>query len=206
MRTNRHPFAAAIAGASLLAGAGIAAADDDARGDSGITLVATAGVEDFTGHTMRQTSNLGGLWGVHTAIGVQKYVSLEAAYVGSASKINAPLGNDAATLVGTTFQGIARITPLPDLAIRPYAFFGGAWRHYEVAGEDFTTAASGMIDSTDLFQLPVGAGVAYQYGAVVADMRFTYRQTAGESLLLERDGEEATMNTWGVTAGLGFEF
>jgi hypothetical protein len=155
---------------------------------------------------MRHTSNANGVWAIHTDVEIQRYVSLEAGYLGSAAKINAPLGNNAATLVGSTFEAIGRLTPLPDSRIQPYAFFGAAWRHYDVAGQDFTTSDTGMSDSTDLFQIPVGAGLAYRYGAMIGDARFTFRPSTGDGLVLEPDGDDATMNTWGISAGLGYEF
>lgn len=205
MRIYRPTFVLAFA--TLLLGAGIASADEaEPEARSGITFTAGGGVEDFAGQSMRDSSNLNGLWAVHAAVEVQRHVTLEAGYIGTAAKINAPIGNDAATLVGSTFEAIGRLSPLPDAVIKPYAFFGAAWRHYEVGGEDFTTADFGMEDSDDLFQIPVGAGLGYRYAGLVVDARFTYRPTTGESLLLESDGEYAPMETWGMSAALGYEF
>lgn len=208
MRTlQKHVFGLALASASLFVGAGVAAAEDeDENAGTGITVTAGGGVEDFAGHTMRHTSNANGIWAIHTGVEVQKYVALEAGYLGSAAKINAPLGNAAATLVGTTFEAIGRLTPLPDSALQPYGFFGAAWRHYDIAGESFTTSDAGMNDSDDLFQIPVGVGLGYRYGSLVGDARFTYRPSVGESMVIESDGEYATMNSWGLAGGVGYEF
>jgi hypothetical protein len=155
---------------------------------------------------MRHTSNANGLWAIRTDVAVQRYVYLEAGYVGTAAKVNAPLGNTAATLVGSTFEAIGKLSPLSKSALKPYAFFGAAWRHYDIAGEDFTTSDAGMDDSDDLFQIPVGAGLGYRRSGFIADARFTFRASAGESMIVESDGEYAPMHTWGVSAGLGYEF
>lgn len=208
MHSNRkHLVELIIAGASVLAAGGVAVADDvEKEARSGISVTAVGGVEDFAGHTMRHTSNLNGLWSVHTAVDVQRYVALEAGYIGTASRISSPIGEDAATLLGSTFEAIGRLSPLPDQRLQPYAFFGAAWRHYDVTGADFTTSDAGMNDSDDLLQIPVGAGVAYRYGALVGDARFTFRPSTGAELVLEDDGGYANMNTWGIAGGLGYEF
>ena len=210
MRTiQRCGIELVVASLSLIAASAVAVADDgdedeDAR--TGISVTAGGGFEDYAGHTMRQTSNSTGAWAIRTAVEVQRYVSLEAGYIGSASEVNAPLGNDAATLVGTTFEAIARLTPLPDEQLRPYAFLGAAWRHYEVPGVDMTTADFGMNDSDELLQIPFGAGVESRYQGIIADARVTFRPSTGASLVLESDGGYATMTSWGFHVGLGYEF
>jgi len=190
-------------GTSLLAGA---AAAEETEARSGVRLIVGAGVEDFVGDTMRQTSNMNGNWGLHAAFDLQKHFVLEAGYIGTASQINAPIGNTEATLVGTTFEALGRLMPLPEQSVRPYAFLGAAWRRYDVTGESFTTADAGMNDSTDLLQLPVGAGVEYEKGGFIADARFTFRPSAGGELVLEDKGEYASMHTWGLNAAVGYEF
>ena len=192
----------ACAFSTLLVG-GVAFADGNQ--DVGIKVTAGGGVEDFVGHTMRHASNASGMWGIHAGIDLQKYVSVEAGYQGSASKINAPLGNAAETLMGTTIEGIARATAWPDSKFEPYAFFGAAWRHYGVSGSP-TLADSGMNSTNDLFQVPVGAGLSYKMGKWVADSRFTYRPSVNQSLIKESDGNYAIMDTWSVGAGLGYKF
>jgi hypothetical protein len=209
MRTlSKTLFTLAVASTTLVAGVGVAVADDDEDDRSGISLTAGGGVEGFTGESMRDTSEVNGLWGVHGAVDFERYfVGIEAGYLGSAAKITAPLGNaNDATLLGSTVEAIGKVSPLPDLIVQPYAFVGAAWRHYDVTGEDFTTAATGMADADDVFQIPFGAGLGYREGGLVVDARFTYRQTQYEDLVLETDGDTAMMDTWGVTAGLGYEF
>jgi hypothetical protein len=87
-----------------------------------------------------------------------------------------------------------------------WSLFGAGWRHYDVVGESFTTSDAGMSDSDDLLQLPVGAGLSYRRGGIIGDARFTYRPTLGEDMVLEPDGDYATMDSWGVTAGVGYQF
>jgi hypothetical protein len=208
MRTiQKRGLEVAVVGLSLLAGTTVALADEGEEDTgTGITVTAGGGFEDYVGHTMRHTSNGTGAWAIRTAVELQQYVTLEAGYIGSAAKVNAPLGNEAATLVGTTFEAIGRLTPLPDEGIRPYAFFGAAWRRYDVSGADLTTADSGMNDSDDLFQIPFGAGVESRYQSYVADLRVTFRPSTAEDLVLESDNEYASMNSWGINAAFGYEF
>jgi hypothetical protein len=207
MRTFKHAVGLVFASTTLVAGYGPAIADDpEAR--TGISVTAAGGVEDFAGDRMRDQTDVNGLWGIHGAYDVQDFVAVEAGYLGSAATVSAPLGDTEATLLGTTVEAIARATPLPDSPVKPYAFVGAAWRHYDVTGEDFTTSDAGMADSDDLFQIPFGAGVGYQYAGWIADARFTFRASTDAELVLEDNSSNdfANMNTWGVTAGIGYEF
>lgn len=195
----------ATAAATLLVSAGQAAAGPDEE-TGWFSITAGGGIEDFAGETMRDTSGTNGLWSLQAAVGVQRYLAVEAGYTGTAAQINAPIGNTEATLVGSSVDAIGRVTPIPGSDLQPYAFLGAGWRHYDVVGESFTTSDAGMSDSDDLLQLPVGAGLSYRRGGIIGDARFTYRPTLGEDTVLEPDGDYATMDSWGVTAGVGYQF
>jgi hypothetical protein len=182
---------------------GGAAADDRA---SGFAVTATGGVEEFVGRTMKDTSGVTVTWGVRAAAAVQRVVVVEAGYHGSAASVHAPIGNDDATLVGSTFEAIARATPMPGEPVQPYGFIGAGWRHFEVSGATFTTADSGMRDATDIVAVPVGAGILYPIGRALADVRFTYRYGFDEALVLESGGAYAAMTTWTLDAGVGYRF
>jgi hypothetical protein len=207
MRT-KHVFGFAIATTSLIAGAGVAAAQEaDEEERSGFAIIASGGVEDFSGETMRDTSDVSGIWGIRADYTYESLVGIEAGYLGTAANVNAPIGGTSATLVGSTVEALAKVM-VPDLPVQPYAFVGAAWRRYDVVGEEFTTSDAGMDDSDDVFQIPLGAGVGYRYRGLVADARFTFRPTTGEDLVITdtRNEEFAPMHTWGVSAGLGYEF
>lgn len=201
MRNAPKLLSLAIAGLATLAGN---AAAEEPR--SGVMVMAGGGIEEYVGKTMKDTSDVSGNWALRAAVDVQRFVALEAGYLGSASAINAPIGNDDATLLGSTFEALGRVTPTPEEPIQPYAFIGAGWRHFEVSGETFTTADSGMRDAADIFALPVGAGLLYRERGLLADVRFTYRYGVGDELVLESDGDYAPMTTWGFNAGIGYEF
>lgn len=195
---------------AIVALPGVAAAQDETELMTGIGVAISVGggVEDFTGEDMRDTSDPGGLWDIRAVVGTRSYLGFEAGYVGTAAAVDAPLGGETATLLGTTVEALARTNFLPDSAIQPYAFLGAAWRRYDVQGEDFTTSDSGMADTDDLFQIPVGAGLGYRYSNIIADARFTFRLATGEDLVVqdEADDEFAAMHTWGVSGRVGYEF
>jgi hypothetical protein len=50
--------------------------------------------------------------------------------------------------------------------------------------------------------VPYGGGLAFAYGAFMADARFTYRQTYYNDLM--RTG--GNLNSWGVGGQAGFAF
>lgn len=189
-------------------GVGVAVADEGTEERTGISVVAGGGIEDWFDNTMRDTSNTNGTWAVHGALEVQKYFTLEAGYIGSASMVNAPIGNTSATLVGTTVEALARVSPMPDAVLSPYAFVGAAWRRYDVSGESFTTSDSGMSDSDDLFQVPFGAGLGYRTSGFLVDARLSFRPSIDGELVVDdpQDDSYRSLMTWGLSGGVGYEF
>jgi hypothetical protein len=202
----------AAAAATFSAGS-LASADDvsDVVETYGLALSVGGGVEDFSGEEMRDNTSIAGMWDARALIGSKSYLAFEAAYVGSASTIDAQFGGDSATLIGTTVEALIRGNLLPNGPVQPYAFVGGAWRRYNVAEADFSTSDAGISDSDDLLMIPVGAGVGYRYEGFVADARFTFRFASDNELLLE-DGastgsdDYATMHAWSAGARVGYEF
>ncbi len=205
-------------GALLVAGAGVAAADDNDDADDwtryGMSVSVGAGVQDFTNDQMQETTDMGGLWDLRVAFGTTSPVGLEAAYIGSATPINTVFGPEQdATLIGTGAEGLARVNIIPLGVVTPYAFGGLAWQRYDVTGADFRTADTGIEDEDTLLEVPVGAGLAFRPYGFLADARFTYRAALGEDLVIADDRDpietndtKAGMDTWGVSARLGVEF
>ncbi len=144
-------------------------------------------------------------------LGTRSYLGFEAGYLGTATGVYAPLGGEDAVLVSSTVEALARANFIARGAFQPYAVIGAGWRRFDVAQEDFSTASAGMNDTDDELVIPMGAGLAYRYGSLLADARFTFRVATEESLVLE-DGAAATsddyapMHTWGVTTRIGYEF
>ena len=195
----RHEIGMALAlGCALARGA--AAEEPETRGAS---VSAVGGFEDFDAYGMRHASRLNGMWGVRGAVAVDPRLWIEAGYLGSACGLEAPMSGVDAILVGTTFEVLGRLTAWPGARVRPYAFFGVSWRHYDVTGADFTAPVEGMHDSDELLQVPMGVGIEYHLGAIVIDARFTFRATAEESFLVE-DDDYAAMDTWGLQGAVGY--
>jgi hypothetical protein len=184
----------------------------------GVQVVLGAGVQGFTDQDMRSTTTTGGLWDARAVIGTRTPIAFEGAYVGTAQGIDSRFGNDvSATLIGTGFEGALRLNLIPFENVTPFAFAGLGWKRYDVRGADFTTADTGINDEDNLLEIPLGGGIGYRYAGMAFDARFTYRAAAGEDLVITDDSppSETTgdpdsgalgLDTWGVSANLGWEF
>jgi len=218
---------------TLAAGAASAAADDDytttttvppptttttvtttsaPMTDFGVSVMAGGGVQDFASSRMTDTTDPGGMWDIRAVVGSSAYIGGEAAYTGSAQKIQPVFGNQSeGNLIGTGLEADLRVNALPLYAVTPYAFAGLGWRRYDVTGEDFSTSDTGINDSDDQLEVPLGAGVQYHRSGFIADARFTYRVATYEDMVVSdqsraRTEDPADMDTWGVAAHLGYEF
>jgi len=206
-----------LIGAALLFGGSIADADPYVPPSQyGIGVVLGGGVQDFTNSDMRSTTTPGGNWDVRAMVGTRSPIAIEAAYIGSAQGIESRFGTAvSATLIGTGLEADLRVNLIPFENITPFGFAGLGWKRYDVRGEDFTTADTGIRDDDQLLEIPLGAGVGYRYAGLSVDARFTYRVAAGEDLVVAADVNNPDvdtnagslgMDTWGVGANLGMEF
>jgi hypothetical protein len=200
--------------ASALAAGNAVAQDYDDDGDDaesglvtkyGLSITAGGGVAGFTDETLRDTADVGGTWDVRAAFGTHYPIALEAGYIGSAQSIDAVGLDTDAVLVGTAFEGLARVNLLPQDRFNPYFFGGAAWRRYDVTNADTNT--SDVSETDNLLEIPVGIGVNYRLSGFVADARGEFR-IAGEEDLIRTDlgADNARMHTWSASAKLGYEF
>lgn len=215
----RETTSVMIGGALVLASASAAAQEIEVEIDEdepttviGVAVTAGGGVTDFVEEGVRDTTGVGGMWDVRVVIGTRTFLAFEAAYTGSASMLESrlPLDEDA-TLIGTGLEGAVRVNALPGEPLTPYAFAGIGWKRYDVSGDAFQMADTGIDDRDDLVEVPLGVGGAYRYESFVADARFTYRLTFEEDLVAERPLDEAdeaalALDTWAVSARVGYEF
>lgn len=176
----------------------------------GIALSLGGGVSGFTNDVMRDTTNDGGSWGVRATIGTRFPVALEAEYIGSAQSIDALGLDDDALLVGNGLQAAARINIL-DYNVQPFVFGGVAWRHYELARDDFNT--SDIRNSDNVMEIPVGAGFAWKYRGFMVDVRGEYRRAFFEDMVPEfvdtgipSDTDGASMHRYGAFGSIGYAF
>ena len=175
----------------------------------GFGLAVGGGVDDFVGDALRETTDIGGSWLVRLTIGTRLPVAFEGSYFGSAQSIEAlGLDNDA-ILVGNGLQGAARINILSDYSVQPFIYGGAAWRHYDLTNVSFNT--SDVQDSDDVFEVPVGVGIAGYISGFMADVRAEYRGVWGTDLIPSIDGnDEGALigegDRWGVTGNIGVAF
>lgn len=187
----------------------------DERMETGIGVAVTlgGGVMGFTDGTMRDTtSDIGGLWDLRVTLGSHIPLGLELSYLGSATNVDGlPTGQEG-TLIGTTVEGALRFNILPHATFNPYLFAGVGYQRYDVTDVNVRLSDSGMADEDNLIEFPMGAGLSYRVGGLVADLRGTFRATTDEDLVLEdppgTDAELnfAEMHTWQASAALGYEF
>jgi hypothetical protein len=212
-----------LAGLAVVATPAVAAADEGTKpfnyswsdsklaSDVGISTMLGGGVTGFTDQTMRDTvtSNVGGLWDLRVTLGSHTPLAIDVGYIGTAANINALIGEQSGTLVGTTFEGAVRYNVMPHYLFTPYAFAGVGWQRYDVTGGAFSTSDSGMADSDNSVVYPMGVGFAYRHPTgLVADLRGTFRASSNAGLVLESAGSSnfAPLHTWEASGAIGYEF
>jgi hypothetical protein len=191
--------------------------DDDASDDHLITRIGMAatvggGVVDFLDGEARDLGDMGGAWEARLTVGTRLPVAIEAAYVGSVHNIDA-LGLDtSAVLLGTAVETDLRVN-FTTWMLQPYVFGGIGYTRYNVSNEDFNT--SSVNDQEEMGHIPVGAGLGYQFGGLLVDLRGTVRPAFQDDLVDEAateddpldDTDTATdLDTWSVAARVGWEF
>jgi hypothetical protein len=187
--------------------------DDRMQSGIGISTTLGGGVTGFTDKTMRDTtSSTGGLWDLRVTLGSHIPLALDISYLGSATNINGLPGGQSGTLIGTTVEGALRYNILPHAVWNPYVFGGVGWQRYDVTQTHVSLSDSGMNDHDNLVEFPVGAGLSYRVGGLVADLRGTFRATTEQNLVLKTpslsptSGDFAAMHTWEASAAVGYEF
>jgi len=206
-----------FAAASLFAARTAAAQDADdfwPASQYGIELSAGGGVESFSHQQMRNETSPAGLWDLRAVVGTRSPIAVEGAYTGTAQRIDAVIGNQTGTLVGTGLSGDLRVNLMPMEMVTPYAFGGLGWKRYDVTNANFTTADTGVASSDDLLEIPLGGGLSLRDRGVTADARFTYSVATGQNLVINNNGDQpvstdrgsANMDNWSVSARIGTEF
>jgi len=173
----------------------------------GAAVLVGGGYEDFVNNNLRGMTGGGGAWNARLVSGLRQTMGVEAAYVGSARSIDGVGLGSNATLMSNGVEGLARGNVPIELGERsvlePFVFLGLGWQHYRLRGTDNTGLAT-VGSSDDVLTVPVGAGLEFGYGMLIADARFTYRQTYLNDLLRANGG--GRLSTWGATAQVGIEF
>lgn len=175
----------------------------------GVGVNVGGGFGGFTGDVMRDTvdSDVGGLWQARVTVGTHIPLALDISYIGTAVDVT-PLGAlQTGTLIGTAVEGAVRWNILPHYAWNPYVFIGAGWQNYQVTDANFNQAATGLADSDNLAEFPMGGGFAYRDpSGITFDLRGVFRLTDDSELLLRPNGDFANLDTWEASGSIGYEF
>ena len=190
--------------------------DENLESGIGVSAILGGGVLGFTDQTMRNTtSDVGGLWDLRVTIGSHIPLALDVSYLGSAMNINGLPTGQRGTLIGTTVEGALRFNMLPHNSVNPYVFAGAGWQRYDVTNTNVTLSDSGMNDTDNLVEFPMGGGLSFRSSGFVADLRGTFRATTEQDLVLRSNvlppasptsDDFAPMHTWEASAAIGYEF
>jgi hypothetical protein len=180
----------------------------------GINVNIGGGVMGFTNSQMRDiTSSVGGGWNARASFGTHIPLAFEASYVGSATNIDSVFGPGSATLLGTTLEGTLRFNILPHYLVCPYVFAGLGWQNYSIQNKDtaFAFSDTGISNSTNLMDVPLGVGLAYRQNGFVAEIRGTYRPIAlGDGIAVATPVtvplDTASLSSWDANLNVGFEW
>jgi hypothetical protein len=181
----------------------------------GMAIAVGGGVVGFFDSDTRGFTDTGGTWEARLTMGTRTPLAVEAAYVGSAQNVDALGLDSSAILLGSSFEADARLN-FTTSAVQPYLFGGIGYTRYDVTNSDTNT--SSINDKEEMGHIPVGAGLGWQYGGLLLDLRGTLRaafddglHTTGEDHdeILPDDEEtpqRAELDNWNVTGRVGFEF
>jgi hypothetical protein len=173
----------------------------------GIQFMAGVGLTNQMDDETGDLTELGGMWDARVAFFNQNLIGFEAAYVGSIQTVNALGLDDNAQLMGNGIEADVRLNFLRTGFVRPYAFAGLGWTHYDLTNTE--TAAAAVEDDDDVLVIPGGVGVGFHlFRGVTLDVRGTVRGALGEETFdpMQPGDDEMGMENWSSTAQLGFEF
>jgi opacity protein-like surface antigen len=174
----------------------------------GVEAMVGGSVMGFADEQARSVADTGGGWEARLSVGTRLPLAVEAAYVGSAQNIEALGLDDAAVLVGSAAEAVARVNFTRNLKVQPYVFGGVGWQHYDLTNAE--TNNSAIREDDDLFTIPAGAGISFRLvKGLILDVRGTFRTAFDEDLMnaaYSATGQDANLHTWDAGARLGWEF
>jgi hypothetical protein len=172
----------------------------------GMSVQGGGGVTYFTGSNENNLTNAGGAWDVRVVFGTRMIPALEAAYVGNSRSVSSGIASGS-TLVSNGAEGAFRLNApilVGETLVEPFGFVGLGWAHY------YLTSLNGplvSVRSDDVGTIPMGGGLAIAYHGFLAEARFSYRPTWGETnMVLSDNGRTFDLDAWTVGGMIGFEF
>jgi hypothetical protein len=169
--------------------------------DKGMSFSVGGGVVGMSDDDANDVADAGGSWEARFVAGTRTPFAIEGAYVGTAQGIDALGLDEDAVLIGTGLEAAVRYNLNAQGTWVPYALVGAGWKRYDLANEDFNL--SSVEDDDNVFEVPLGIGLAYRLEPVVIDARGTFRAAMGEDLF---GGDDTPLHNWGATLRAGFEF
>jgi hypothetical protein len=181
----------------------------------GTSLQVGGGVFGFIDESTENFMDTGGSWTARLVLGTRMPLALEAAYIGTANDISALGLDDDAVLLGNGAEAALRWNIISTFLgsidagfgrIDPYVFGGIAYKHYNLINDDFNTSA--VDDSDDVGEVPMGGGIAWNFGGFALDLRGEYRLSFSDNLVGggDSDNNDNELDTWNASARLGMEF
>lgn len=165
-----------------------------------MALTVGGGVDDFANSALRNATDIGGSWNLRLTFGQHYWISGEALYIGSAQQM-AGLNQRNIDVVGNGAQADLRINGTISFPVQPFVYSGVAYRHYSLTNTTSQFSDVGVGDANNVFEVPLGAGIAAYFGNLMIDVRGEYRWGFGGNNTVN-----GTLDRWGTTGNFGFEF
>lgn len=165
----------------------------------GVAVLVGGGATNFTGKNTRNITDSGGMWDARMQMGTRSLIGTEVSYIGSAQGINT-LGLDKdAMLYSNGVSGAARLQFSAGM-FQPYLLAGAGWRYYNVSTDK---NLSDVRDHDNIFEIPLGTGIALRRNGLIVDGRFEFHKTFAEDLV---GGTNQSLDNWtaGIKAGVEF--
>jgi hypothetical protein len=180
------------------------------RSAIGVNVTIGGGLTHFIKDQTTGFTDLGGAWEARIAVGTRYPFSVEAAYLGGVQDMDA-LGLDADAMLlangaelGARFNVLSGVTP-----VQPFVTAGAAWKRYDITNSDFNT--SNLNNEENVLEIPLGAGIAFNAGPLLLDLRGTYRPAFFDDMT--RTGEDefgedsaTDLDNWRASLNAGFAF
>jgi hypothetical protein len=220
----RQPVVAVGALLLSILGSATARADDwqirlmpnrDTTSDHIISFIGTSvevggGVADFTDRDVTDMAGVAGTWNARAIVGTRSLIGGELGYVGTAQSISALGLHSSSALVGNGLEANLRLN-IPVVngpwLVEPYVFGGVGWTRFDVLHQGTNT--SSLRNADDVFDVPIGGGIAAHYGAYVMNLRYAFYPTFDDELLMTPTGSTDTsagLDHWNLGLALGYEF